>query len=90
MPVSLSLAARVLVLAGGLAVALSACGRRGPLQPPPDASVATSAPAAQGSAPDPDERPAGTLPSPTPTPTGGKRPRGFIVPDKPFILDPLL
>ena len=40
MSLPLSPAGRALVLAGALLVALSACGRRGALEPPPDPSVA--------------------------------------------------
>ena len=74
---------RVALIAGLAILSLSACGRRGALEPPPD----PSAPQAQAAAQAPEGQ--GTLPSPVGTPRS--RPdRGFTIPDKPFILDPLL
>jgi len=76
--VSLSRAALV---AGLIVLGLSACGRRGALEPPPDGSAA---PQAQQSTADQS-----TLPSPVGTPRS-KATRGYTIPNKPFILDPLL
>jgi predicted small lipoprotein YifL len=77
---SLSLTRMVLV-AGLVALSLSACGRRGALEPPPSAS----APAAQ-----PESTVSDTaLPSPVGTPRSTPR-QGYTIPNKPFILDPLL
>jgi len=76
--VSLSRAALV---AGLIVLGLSACGRRGSLEPPPDGSAA--APTQEEAA---DQA---TLPSPVGTPRSAPR-RGYTVPNKPFILDPLL
>jgi predicted small lipoprotein YifL len=77
---SLSLTRAVLV-AGLVALSLSACGRRGALEPPPSAS----APAAQ-----PESTVSDTaLPSPVGTPRSSPR-QGYTIPNKPFILDPLL
>ena len=75
---------RAVLMAGLLALGLSACGRRGALEPPPDPSVAQAQPgtASEGSG-------QGTLPSPVGTPRS-KPKRGYTIPDKPFILDPLL
>jgi predicted small lipoprotein YifL len=80
MSFSLSLTRTVLV-AGLIALSLSACGRRGALEPPPSAS----APAAQ-----PENAVSDTaLPSPVGTPRSTPR-QGYTIPNKPFILDPLL
>jgi predicted small lipoprotein YifL len=72
---------RAVVVAGLLVLSLSACGRRGALEPPPDASVPQVQ--QQGNANQ------ATLPSPVGTPRS-KASRGYTVPDRPFILDPLL
>ncbi len=71
-----------LVLATSLvALSLTACGRRGSLEAPPD----PNAPAVEESA-----APAGTLPSPVGRPQQGNAKRGYVVPKDKFILDPLL
>ncbi|QFU15352.1 LPS translocon maturation chaperone LptM [Microvirga thermotolerans] len=73
---------RIALIAGLLAVGLSACGRRGALEPPPD----PSAPQQKAS----QATPEGALPSPVGT-TGSKTPnRGFTIPKDRFILDPIL
>ena len=72
---------RAVLIAGLLVLGLSACGPRGPLEPPPG----PSAPAAQEQA----TAPKPTLPSPVGTPRSAPR-QGYTVPNKPFILDPLL
>ncbi len=82
MPSSLSLS-RAVLIAGLLALSLSACGRRGALEPPPSAS----AEAAQAQQESTDG--ASTLPSPVGTPRSSPR-QGYTIPNKPFILDPLL
>ncbi len=65
-----------------VALSLTACGRRGALEAPPD----PNAPKVEQSA-----APAGTLPSPIATPqSGGNAKRGYVVPKDKFILDPLL
>lgn len=80
---SLSLS-RTALVAGLLILGLTACGRRGALEPPPD----PSAPAQQESTAT-EAQP--TLPSPVGTPSrSNNADRGFKIPDKPFILDPLL
>ena len=76
---SLSLA-RMIMVAGLIALTLSACGRRGALEPPPSASAPAQ----------PESTVSDTaLPSPVGTPRSSPR-RGYTIPDKPFILDPLL
>jgi predicted small lipoprotein YifL len=72
---------RPVLVAGLLLLSLSACGRRGALEPPPDPSAAQEAVATA---------PEGTLPSPVGTPHRSNTNRPFTVPNKPFILDPLL
>jgi predicted small lipoprotein YifL len=73
---------RLALVAGVVLLTLSACGRRGaPEAPPaPDASVE-----GEGQA----QAPAGTLPSPVGAPRRSSR-QGYVVPNEPFILDPLL
>jgi predicted small lipoprotein YifL len=91
MPFPFPPAGRAVLLAGALALALSACGRRGPLEPP-GAQAAGAAPAAAGTTVEPEEerRQAGaTIGSPAPGGRNAVR-RGFTVPQQPFILDPLL
>ncbi len=75
---------RSVMVAGLLVLGLSACGRRGALEPPPDPSAPQ---AQQGTASEGSGQ--GTLPSPVGTPRS-KPSRGYTIPDKPFILDPLL
>jgi predicted small lipoprotein YifL len=75
---------RAVLIAGFLVLGLSACGRRGSLEPPPDPSAAQ---AQQGTASEGSGQ--GTLPSPVGTPRS-KPDRGYTIPNKPFILDPLL
>lgn len=76
--------ARPLLVAGLVILSLSACGRRGALEPPPDASAPAAETQQQATTSD------ATLPSPVGTPRSGSARRGYTVPDKPFILDPLL
>jgi predicted small lipoprotein YifL len=92
------------ILALGIALAaLAACGRRGPLEAPPDpaavrAPAAGAIPAGRAIGPgqavaedDGEPAEAAVLPSPVPTPARpGGRKRGYVVPKDPFILDPLL
>ncbi|MBM6582504.1 lipoprotein [Microvirga sp. BT689] len=73
---------RIVLVAGLLALSLSACGRRGALEPPPSAS-------AQAQAQQESTVGASTLPSPVGTPRSAPR-QGYTIPNKPFILDPLL
>lgn len=73
---------RAVLVAGLLVLGLTACGRRGALEPPPDAS-AQAAETQQSTVSD------ATLPSPVGTPRSSPR-QGYTIPNKPFILDPLL
>ncbi len=74
---------RTALVAGLLVLGLSACGRRGALEPPPNASAQGAQ--AQEESTDADS----TLPSPVGTPRATS-PQGYTIPNKPFILDPLL
>jgi predicted small lipoprotein YifL len=74
---------RAALVAGLIVLGLSACGRRGALQPPPDGSATSQTEEKQ------DATEQSTLPSPVGTPRS-KATRGYTVPHKPFILDPLL
>lgn len=83
--------ARALLLAGCVVLALSACGRRGALEAPPDPTAAKPAAGAQQTAQAADDEEAeGTLPSPVGTPRRGNAKRGYVIPKDPFFLDPLL
>jgi predicted small lipoprotein YifL len=75
---------RPVLVAGLLLLSLAACGRRGALEPPPD-PTAVQAPQEAAAA-----NPEGTLPSPIGTPRRSNANRGYTIPNKPFILDPLL
>ncbi len=72
---------------------LSACGRRGPLEPPPKAAnpVPTTLPDTDEFGAPSGETDAAAAPSITP-PIGQDKPpgRAFTAPKRPFILDPLL
>ncbi|WP_230532829.1 LPS translocon maturation chaperone LptM [Microvirga roseola] len=72
---------RAALVAGLIVLGLAACGRRGALEPPPDAAAPQQA-QTEGTA-------QGILPSPVGTPRA-KASVGYTVPDRPFILDPLL
>ncbi len=74
---------RAVLVCGLLALGLTACGRRGALEPPPDASAQAAETQTQTPASD------ATLPSPVGTPRSTPR-QGYTIPNKPFILDPLL
>jgi predicted small lipoprotein YifL len=71
---------RAVLVCGLIVLGLSACGRRGALEPPPG-------PAGAQAQPETTEQ--STLPSPVGTPRP-KPSRGYTVPKEPFILDPLL
>lgn len=74
---------RTVLVCGLLVLGLTACGRRGALEPPPDASAQAAETQTQTSTSD------ATLPSPVGTPRS-QTSRGYTIPNKPFILDPLL
>ena len=78
---------RAVLVAGLLALALGGCGRKGPLEAPPNATGAIDLPDSQIGA--------------TPNNTGGigetsilarpaKSSRAITIPEKPFLLDPIL
>jgi predicted small lipoprotein YifL len=72
---------RPILAAGLLLLSLSACGRRGALEPPPD----PSAPQQQASPADD-----ATVPSPVGTPRRSNARAPYVRPKQPFILDPIL
>lgn len=78
---------RAMLVAGFLGLALTACGRRGPLEPPPNAKNAIDLPAEQTGATE-DTVPNVTDASPLGKPA--KRNKAIEIPEKPFVLDPLL
>jgi predicted small lipoprotein YifL len=82
--------ARLILVAGALVLGLSACGRRGALEAPPD----PTAPNAGAQAATPGQASQGeedtTLPSPVGRPRSSNSKRGYVIPKEPFILDPLL
>lgn len=77
---------RTMLVIGLLGLALAACGRRGPLEPPPNAKNAIDLPDKQTGAVE------DTFSSTDASPLGKppKRNRPIEVPEKPFVLDPLL
>ena len=75
---------RAMLVAGLLILSLSACGRRGALEPPPDPSAPQTQQGAASESSDED-----ALPSPVGTPRK-KVNRAYKIPNQPFILDPLL
>ncbi len=85
-------ALRALVVAAALVAGLSACGRRGALEPPPNPRVPAAAANATANAETADdETPETLLPSATPKPQSSRESkRGYTIPKEPFILDPLL
>jgi predicted small lipoprotein YifL len=91
---------RLVLVAGLVALALAACGRRGQPEPPPDPSVSAaqrqtanqSLPSAQPTqAAEGEEAETETfVPTANPTPQRRGARRGFVIPKEPFVLDPLL
>ncbi|POR50916.1 LPS translocon maturation chaperone LptM [Bosea psychrotolerans] len=79
---------RAVVLAGLLGLALTACGRRGPLEPPPKATSALDLPDRDigGEEQQQIETQAGGAPFGKPP----KADRNFTIPEKSFVLDPIL
>ena len=78
---------RTLLVVGLMAVALGACGRKGPLEPPPAATGAIDLPDKQIGAQANDVSDYGSasvLAKPA------KANRAIVVPEKPFLLDPLM
>ena len=86
MPHSSLKLSRAIMVAGLLGLALTACGRRGPLEPPPDAKNPVALPDQQIGAVENTVNPTEASPLGKPA----KRNRPIEVPEKPFVLDPLL
>lgn len=78
---------RTALVAGLLALALTACGRKGPLEPPPNATGAIDLPDRQIGAVESDAEALGQTSILARPP---KANRAISVPEKPFVLDPLM
>ena len=72
---------RAVLVAGLLALALGACGRKGPLEAPPNATGALDLPDSQIGAVENTNGGIGET---------SKTNRAMVVPEKPFFLDPIL
>jgi len=84
-PRSVFAALRPVLIIGLLGLSLAACGRRGPLEPPPDAKNPRDLPAEQiGGVPTTPGLGAAPLAKPA------KTNRQITPPDVDFVLDPLL
>jgi predicted small lipoprotein YifL len=75
---------RTLLVTGLIILGLSACGRRGALEAPPDPKAAQAEQSVDGTGAS-----QGVLPSPVGTPRKSNN-RPITIPKTPFILDPLL
>jgi predicted small lipoprotein YifL len=84
---------RALILGAILVVPLSACGRKGPLEPPPGSVAAKSDPLAVPETDDEEGYAVKTL-APVISPVTGKGSRGrgkpITAPKDSFVLDPIL
>ena len=78
---------RTLLVVGLLAVALAACGRKGPLEAPPNATGAIDLPDDQIGAKENDPS---SLGSASVLAKPAKTNKAIAVPNKPFLLDPLM
>ena len=78
---------RAVLVAGLLALALGACGRKGPLEAPPNMTGAIDLPDAQIGAVESD---AASLGQTSVLARPAKASRAITVPEKPFVLDPIL
>lgn len=78
---------RALLLAGLIGLSLTACGRKGPLEPPPNATGALDLPDSQIGA---SESEFSTTTGASPIAKPAKASRAITIPDKSFVLDPLL
>jgi predicted small lipoprotein YifL len=75
------------MVAGLLGLSLTACGRKGPLEAPPNTTGAIELPASQiGGTETEVPTPSDVSPIAKPAKTN----RAITIPDKPFVLDPLL
>jgi len=78
---------RTLLLAGLLGLALTACGRRGPLEAPPNAKNAIELPDSQTGA---TENNVPTAMDASPLGKPPKTNKAITIPESAFVLDPLL
>jgi predicted small lipoprotein YifL len=78
---------RAVLVAGLLALALGACGRKGPLEAPPNTTGAIDLPDSQIGA---VENNTGGISDTSILARPAKSSRAITVPEKPFLLDPLL
>jgi predicted small lipoprotein YifL len=78
---------RAVLVAGLLALALGACGRKGPLEAPPNATGAIDLPDSQIGA---VENEAASLGQTSVLARPPRANRAITVPEKPFLLDPIL
>lgn len=79
---------RLLLLAGLLALGLTACGRRGPLEPPPNVKNGVEFPEDKQTQSEVDAQSGSFGTNPTGRPA--KTQRKIIPPKRDFVLDPLL
>ncbi|CAM5763703.1 LPS translocon maturation chaperone LptM [Bosea minatitlanensis] len=79
---------RTLLVVGLLGVALAACGRKGPLEPPPNVAGAVDLPDSQIGGEDANDVSSYGQTSVLAKPA--KTNKAIAVPDKPFLLDPLM
>ncbi len=79
---------RVAVVAAVLCLGLSACGRKGPLEPPPGAAE-TAKPDRLSEKAESSTPGVRTL-APRISPVGSRRGKPITAPDEPFILDSIL
>lgn len=78
---------RAVLVAGLLALALGGCGRKGPLEAPPNATGAIDLPDSQIGA---VENNAGGIGETSILARPAKSSRAITIPEKPFLLDPIL
>jgi predicted small lipoprotein YifL len=78
---------RAVLMAGLLGLALSACGRKGPLEPPPNAKNAIALPDKQIGA---VENTPPTAMDASPLGKPAKTNKAITIPESSFVLDPLL
>lgn len=81
---------RTILFVSALAVATSACGRRGALESPPDPKAAASQKDKSASNVNNTNDDESDNDLSAPVGQAKKRPKGFVIPKEPFILDPLL
>ncbi|AMJ61671.1 LPS translocon maturation chaperone LptM [Bosea sp. PAMC 26642] len=87
MPHSRLSLSRAVLVAGVLGLSLTACGRKGPLEAPPNATGAIDLPASQIGGTETEVPSTGDI---APIAKPAKTNRAIVVPNKSFVLDPLL